>query len=827
MQPVLLSILSLLSKTTTPICRLSHRAFFASPQSSRRRRHLLLAAGTSVNSDGGIPSSYRSSNCHDSSHIVSITSKNIAGMRNEENSDGIVIELASLIDENINGDKANVSFATSSNPGLVAITGESGSGKSILVSKAIDLVTGGKAAVSLFPPTMGLGDSSESCCVEIAVKLVEPHLSAVSSSLSNFGVDPNILYNQQLHSSMENLPTMGRLHLSRTMQRTRDSSGRMKSICKINGRHVSLKTLRYVSSPLFTRVDVSTASAALSRPNSRLAMIDTGVSTTLKRKCLQCRDEYEEARKRRKQIEKELNERVLPIGMQRGGSLGGEEEMEFLKHWVDELDKFEARLNIFREAILGQFNELFAESKSDGSNYNNAGQSTNLIRVLKMCQENTWEKADVSEDASLFAAILELREELKAVETKLASAHSAYEMIASLSAKDSVVVALEKVRKILYSISRDDGGPLFDSLEKTHELLNDAEEKLNDCARAVDGNSDSVVSTLEKMVCTGISPEQIDNIVADWNALSRKHGISPYVLPKCHQSLRQELDGSAEAALLLPVAEEDERSALKKYSEICRDLSDARKKVASDLSESVTKLLPSLGLEGSTFQVEMGLRQGGFENPFCSSESIGVDTVDFVLLHQRPANGDRIKHRSKVECQHGGYVDQVGSSGEKSRVILAIETSLPGSIGTTCNAHSAALENEQINPNMPPCAIIYDEIDAHVGGRAAVTMAKLLADQTRWRSISEDGETLLEGGSQIIAITHSASVAAIADRHIVVERSARSGKELSSIVKAFAVDGSSRRKEIARMASGDLAVGEAKTFADALIRDAMLQRHMS
>lgn len=57
----------------------------------------------------------------------------------------------------------------------------------------------------------------------------------------------------------------------------------------------------------------------------------------LRRTCWQRRDEYEEARKRRKQIEKELNERVLPVGMQRGASLGGEEEMELMKHWVDEL----------------------------------------------------------------------------------------------------------------------------------------------------------------------------------------------------------------------------------------------------------------------------------------------------------------------------------------------------------------------------------------------------------------------------------------------------------------------------------------------------------
>ena len=164
MQPVLLSILSLLSKTTTPISRLPHCAFIVSPQTSTRCRQL-----SSVNSDGGISCSYRSANGIDarSSHIVSITSKNIAGMKNEEDNDGIVIELASPMDPNTNHFEADFSSATSSNSGLVAITGESGSGKSILVSKAIDLVTGGKAAASLFPPTIGSADSSETCCVEI------------------------------------------------------------------------------------------------------------------------------------------------------------------------------------------------------------------------------------------------------------------------------------------------------------------------------------------------------------------------------------------------------------------------------------------------------------------------------------------------------------------------------------------------------------------------------------------------------------------------------------------------------------------------------------
>ena len=162
------------------------------------------------------------------------------------------------------------------------------------------------------------------------VNLVEPHLSAVFSSLNHFGIDPKILRHEHPYY---------RLHLSRTIQRTGDASGRMKSVCRINGKHVSLKTLRAVSTPLFTRVDVATASAALSRPASRLMMIDTGVPDLLKRQCLESRLFYEKAKKRRIQIEKELDDRVLPAGMQRGSGPLSEDDFEALQHWVDELGK--------------------------------------------------------------------------------------------------------------------------------------------------------------------------------------------------------------------------------------------------------------------------------------------------------------------------------------------------------------------------------------------------------------------------------------------------------------------------------------------------------
>ena len=117
---------------------------------------------------------------------------------------------------------------------------------------------------------------------------------------------------------------------------------------------------------------------------------------------------------------------------------------------------------------------------------------------------------------------------------------------------------------------------------------------------------------------------------------------------------------------------------------------------------------------------------------------------------------------------------------------------------------------------------MYDEIDAHVGGKAAVALAKLLADQTRL--VSLDGKQKSSRG-QVVSITHSPAVAAIADLHIVVQTKShnvpldKSKSGTAQSVSVSLIDGPLRRKEVAQMAAGDLAMEEAEAFADALIRE--------
>ena len=80
-----------------------------------------------------------------------------------------------------------------------------------------------------------------------------------------------------------------------------------------------------------------------------------------------------------------------------------------------------------------------------------------------------------------------------------------------------------------------------------------------ECANSLDDGEKGLLAILqtERKACS-LSSEDVLGYITEWRTLARKHGISPYVLPPCHASLRQELDGNVEARTLLPEAIEAE-----------------------------------------------------------------------------------------------------------------------------------------------------------------------------------------------------------------------------------------------------------------------------
>jgi DNA repair ATPase RecN len=632
---------------------------------------------------------------------------------------------------NSDSKEANISIALTKK--MVAVTGETGSGKTLLVSKLVEIVAGNRATASSVPR------DGDPVTVEVAMVLTEPHLSWVQKALKEAGV-------RLLPETNGN----ARMRVQRILER----GTRLFSTSKINDSVVTLKTVRQIVAPLIVVVDTPTAAAALSRPNSRMAVLDSAVHSVIVKNCIESYFEYKQARQRREELERKFHN-MFPALMT------DEIDAEMLGHWVVDLDVFQRAI----EDLGVKLDQVIVS----GSTFSKACKALTNIR---------W-SGDGS--ATVYSKLLDLREAMKEMDTKIDRATQARDALVARSSSDSAMAALERARKsLLGSVANEsNNSPLSLAAELVHDRFNLVEQALLETAVALDNDKKGLISIMESTKSSvNLSLEDIDSLIADWNMLARKHGVSPYSLPACHHALQCELTGNNEARSQLPMAQEQESKALTTLSRACTELSRARIEVANTLSAAVTTQLSSLGMTGTKFVVD--LHQDSAIHEYATEN--GIDRVDFLLQHEDAA-------------ERGGSLDEVASDGEKARIMLAMECELPGSAGALCRA-------SQIR-NLPPIAVIYDEIDAHVGGRAAVAVARMLAKQS----------------GQVITITHSPSVAAIAETHIVVQKHPTlNSQKIPVTVKK--VDGDLRTKELARMASGDLASDEAESFASALLRDA-------
>jgi DNA repair ATPase RecN len=678
-----------------------------------------------------------------------------------------------------------------------------------------------------------------------------PHLASVSVALERIGIDPAVLYlgSTTVDSSM--FQKSGTLILKRklVLQPTPTSSAtsgvatkaRLKSICEINGVAVTLKAMAELASPLFAIVDATTAASALAKGDSRMAVIDTAVSVGTLTAVIQTKARYRKSRQTRESLQDELASRTLPQGFASLSSDSSDKDLELLSHWIDELDAFEARVARFCKT-MGSKDDL----SSDASSLDTLVQDI----IATEWMDNSSSSKGHGFTSSLYTKLDDLREALKLLDDQLVAARKSSDALALLSSPESAITAVERARDFLFDATQGETASderLSAAAERSHELLNAAELALQQCARFLEDDEQGLIRTLEATRSTvAVSVEDVDDVLLDWNTLSRKHGISSYTLPSCHQALQSERDGNAQARTLLPKAMAAEKLALAAFQRACLRLSEERRCIAKTLSASVTERLPFLGMGQSVFRVDLldNARACTDTSAYAAgSSTLGVDAVDFLLLHgDDTTNGSRTSSSSSdrgMGSRRGGAVHQVASAGEKARILLAIECALPGSVGASCGSGgggSAALlsgsssesstdrnsnddEDETadyVSKAPLPIAVLYDEIDAHVGGRAAVSLASMLVDQ----SLS----------CQVVAITHSPSVAAVADLHIVIHKAAGKTTTIrssSNWVRVAVVDGADRRTELARMASGDLAVPEAEIFADALIRDGTKRREES
>jgi DNA repair protein RecN (Recombination protein N) len=256
--------------------------------------------------------------------------------------------------------------------------------------------------------------------------------------------------------------------------------------------------------------------------------------------------------------------------------------------------------------------------------------------------------------------------------------------------------------------------------------------------------------------------DEVEDRLATLDKLKRKYGASVEQVLQFLEEVR--------ASLAAVESADDRRNSLKKevagfahaYESAAKKLSARRREAAIQLSKRVEQELAALAMEKTRVAIRV--------EPAEWSER-GVDTVAILIA---PNVGEELKP-----------LDKIASGGELSRVALGLKT---------CTG-------VQSGKNAVPRTLVFDEVDAGVGGSAAESVGRRLKK--------------LSSANQVICVTHLPQIAGFADHHYFVEKHSDHGRTLASI-EELAPD--ARTREIGRMLSGERITQEALRHAEQLLK---------
>jgi DNA repair protein RecN (Recombination protein N) len=258
--------------------------------------------------------------------------------------------------------------------------------------------------------------------------------------------------------------------------------------------------------------------------------------------------------------------------------------------------------------------------------------------------------------------------------------------------------------------------------------------------------------------------ELVEDRLAVLARLRRKYGGSVDELITRRDELKAELEGTGASDERIAECAAEVAAAHRSAAEWAGRLSVERRRAARDLTRALVGELRALAFDGARFTVRFG--DGGEER---SLGPAGWDEVEFFLS----ANAGE-EERSLA---------RVASGGELSRIMLALKT-------------LAAADDRG-------ASLIFDEVDAGIGGAVAEVVGRKLGQLGRAR--------------QVLCITHLPLIAAFADHHIAVAKRQRAGRTLSS---ARPLSATERVAELARMLGGARLTREVRQHAEQLLREA-------
>ncbi len=346
------------------------------------------------------------------------------------------------------------------------------------------------------------------------------------------------------------------------------------------------------------------------------------------------------------------------------------------------------------------------------------------------------------EEAALAARRAELMAAAKAADDLAAAA----ELLADDGVEAKLISAARRLARAAALFPQTDN-PVAAAVARIESALSEAME-----AKA------ALDAATSRLSCEPEALEAAEERLFALRAEARKHGVSVDglvgLLEKTRATLADLETGEEDFERLARAAADGEAA----YAVAAGALSSARQSAARKLDKAVAAELAPLKLARAEFITE--IRSDG------RPSADGVDDVEF-MVRTNPGSP-------------AGPLKSIASGGELARFVLAMKAAL------------AAKENRTV--------IIFDEVDAGVGGAVADAVGERLARLAR--------------DAQVLVVTHSPQVAARAGAHWLIEKR-QSAKATSTRVQIL--DAEARVEEIARMLSGAETTDEARAAAKSLL----------
>ncbi|MCC7275193.1 MAG: DNA repair protein RecN [Alphaproteobacteria bacterium] len=263
------------------------------------------------------------------------------------------------------------------------------------------------------------------------------------------------------------------------------------------------------------------------------------------------------------------------------------------------------------------------------------------------------------------------------------------------------------------------------------------------------------------------SLETIEDRLHALRAAGRKHGVPVAALSDLAERYRARLSALEDGTAGLARAERRAAEAGAAYAQAARALSQSRHAAARRLDAAVAVELPPLKLEQARFATRID------PVPEAEAGAEGIDRVQFTVATNPGAAP--------------GPLARIASGGELSRFMLALKVVLASAD--------------------PVPSLVFDEVDSGIGGAVAAAVGERLARLAR--------------SVQVLVVTHSPQVAALADHHWRVRKDVDEGRTATTVEP---LDAAARREEIARMLSGSRVTDAARAAADSLLAPSRSRR---